>query len=114
MRVIRRKGGFGWQVEVAGPAPESSAVKLARAMERPVGRGGGRRDPLPGKPRERFNRDRYVSVSVSRSVGEWIDRQADARGLSRASFMGMLIEGASAISPDDLDDLLSREAEGLK
>jgi len=121
MRVIRRKG-FGARVEVAGTPPdrkrptlpaaaieeisrtleEPAAVILARLLERRIGRGGGLRDPRPG-----FSRDRYHTFAVDRYVEGWIKKQADERGLARGAFIGMLLEAATEMTADDLDDLLA-------
>ncbi len=128
MRVIRRKGQFGTQIEVAGIAPatarvpvlrpevlrevsrdlgEPAAIVLARLLERRIGQGGGQRDPLPGKASERYTRDQYVTLSVDRTVKAWIQKQADERGLARGAFVGMIIEAAKELTADDLDDLLA-------
>jgi hypothetical protein len=106
MRVIRRNGSFGPRIEIVGRnAREPAPVVLARVLERPVGRGGGRRDPLP----KRILRNGYVTVSVSRDLHRWLKRQADNRGLSLAAFTGMIVESITTMTADALDDLLAGE-----
>ena len=108
MRVIRRQGQFGTQVEVAGigPAREPASIVLARVLERPIGRGGGLRDPLPGNARERPTRDHYATVALERTVRAWARKQADARGLGCSAFLGMIIEAAKEMTADELDQFL--------
>jgi hypothetical protein len=135
MRVVRRRGQFGTQVEFSGPGPARErlraiaepiapapqkvvrydeatirTIELARILGRPIHRGGGGRDPLPGDPRERPSRDRYVgSMAFSRETYAWIIRQCRERGLNRSAFIGMLVEAVEKLSSAEIDDLLARE-----
>lgn len=115
-------GPFGRMVNVVGPsvveraalptskAPppiesdEGSQHDLARTLGRRIGRGGGMRDPMRNTDREK-----YVSVSVSRHSAEIIRQQAEERGLSVAAFLGMIVEGALKMDEDALDDLFAAE-----
>lgn len=76
--------------------------ELAHILGRPVGRGGGLRDPLPHK----ISRDGHVTVAVTKEMQAWVQQQANERGLSRASFLGMIIEGIRSLPPDELDNLI--------
>lgn len=104
MRVIRYRGQAGTQIEVAGKGREPAPVVLARVLERKIGRGGGLRDRRP----DGELRDGYMTVAVTKDLMRWAQRQADARGLSRSAFLGMLIEGAHAMSGDEIDEILAR------
>lgn len=105
MRVIRYKG---IAIQMAGTrvAREAPAVTLAKALDRPIGRGGGLRDPLPRTASEHPLRDGYVTVAVTRKMAAWVKRQADERGLARAAFLGMVLECVGNMDADALDDFL--------
>ena len=107
MRVIRARGSFGDRIEVAGqqPSREVQAVALARALDRPIGRGGGARDALP----DNVLRDGNITVAVSRELKRWIMREAAQHGLAVAAFCGMIVEAACHLLPEQLDELLSGE-----
>lgn len=107
MRVIRSRGAFGDRIEVAGQRPlrETAAVALARALDRPIGRGGGLRDPLPNQ----VLRDGAITVAVSRELKRWIEQEAGQQGLSVAAFCGMIVEAACHLRSDQLEQLLSGE-----
>lgn len=87
---------------------KTPSIDLARLLDRPVGRGGGLRDPLPGNPRDRYSRDQCLATSVDRSTMALVKKLAAERGLSRGAFVGMIVEAALKMSADDLDDLLAK------
>ena len=108
MRVIRYKGQFGTAIQTAGPgvAREPAPVALAGALDRPIGKGGGLRDPLPGTRGKRPLRDGYVTAALTRESAAWVKREGAKRGLATGAFMGMVLERVSKMDEDALDDFL--------
>lgn len=69
---------------------------------RPIGRNGGLRDRL-----QRGRRSSYVTVAVAPELFQLIEQEASERGLSVASFLGMIVEGSFDLKRDEFDELIA-------
>lgn len=108
MRVVRERSwrAAGTYVRVYGPRPDFAPIAHEEAIrqERPRGKNGGMRD----FPSEKLaKRNAYVTVAVSKPLRTIIERAAAERGLSAAAFLGLIVEGALDLKPDQFDELIS-------